>query len=393
MKILIVNSHLETGGISQSLLNLLSNIKDLNINIDLQLLKYDENIINKFEQLKYVNICPQIRILNVFMTSFSKQRNLLDRVLKTFFWGLSKIIGKKRTLDVIMKFAKESKEYDIAISYSNDIWASHVNGFFGGCNDYVLKKVKAKKKIAWIHNEPPKLGLTYELCKGTYEKFDYIINVSFACKNMFDAIIPEYKHKSKVVYNMFDIERIRALSNEENPYKEDVTHIVTVARLDNQQKRIDKIIKCCKRLKEEGITNFQWHIVGDGPDMGLLQELSRKKGTNDVAIFEGRKENPYPYMKYADIFVLTSDYEAFPMVVRESIITGTPVISTNYPSAYEVVNNYGLVVENDEKSIYEAVKKIIQTPQFVNRMKEHINSNKMSNETALKQFKEVLSDL
>lgn len=394
MKLLIVNSHLEIGGILNSLLNLLDIIHNFDIDVDLQLLKYDANLGKQYDQLKEVKLLQPIRVLNAYKTSLSSQKGFFNKAIKIIFSTLSKLIGGKCTTNLMMFFVPKSGQYDVAISFSNDIWTSYVGGFCGGCNDYVIKKVNAKKKIAWIHNEAEKLGYTYDICENTYEKFDVIVNVSYACKKMFDKIIPKYQDKSKVVYNMFNIDRINCLSNIVNPYESEKFQIVTVARLDNQQKRIDKIISCCEKLLADNITNFQWHIVGDGSDRVLLSSLSNEKETNDVIIFEGRKNNPYPYMKYADIFVLVSDYEAYGMVLTESIITGTPVISTNFLAASEVINRNknGIIVDNDVESIFITVKELIQTPDIIRQMRKYIDANKIDNNCAIQQFIDVIGE-
>lgn len=392
MKLLIVNSHLETGGIRQSLLNLLSNISDLDIDIDLQLLKYDPSAL-KDESLKTVSLCPPIRVLNAYNTPFTKQNNNMDRIIKSFFWMISKVFGKRFTMGMLMKFVPKSKKYDIAISFSNDIWAAHVGGFNGGCNDYVLKRVDANKKIGWVHNDPHRLGFTKQICTDTYKEFQLIVNVSNACKDMFDFIIPEYTQKSKVVYNMLDIDRISMLSQNGNPFDKSNFHIVTVARLDNQQKCIDRIIYCCEKLKKEGFKNFKWHIIGDGPDKDLLNTLSKERGTQDVIIFEGQKDNPFPYMKYADVFVLVSDYEAFGMVVMESLSLGTPVICTNYPASQELIvrEGNGIITDISVEGIFSAVSRVLKNPEILKKMRDYISMNSINNEISLKQFKEVIS--
>lgn len=394
MKILVVNDHLDTGGISQSLLNFLHNIKYLDIDIDLQLLKYDEESQKQCKKLKNVRILKPINLVNIYFTSIHNQKNIIDKLIKLFLIFISKIIGRNNTFKIILFFVPNNGEYDIAISYANDIWTSHVNGFYGGCNDYVLKKVKSKKRIAWIHNDPDKLGLTHDICKRTYARFDTIINVSYACKKTFDQIIPEYKYKSKVVYNMFDIEKIKILSKKKNPYNIEKFNLVTVARLDNQQKRIDKIVDCCKMLKETGISHFEWHIIGDGPDKEWLIKYSNKNDVNDVLNFHGLKRNPYPYIKYANIFVLTSDYEAYGMVLTESLIVDTPVVSTNFPAASEVIGNEstGIIIKNDIGSIYNIIKEVIQNPKLIKEMTKHLEENKINNKLALQQFEKILGE-
>lgn len=395
MKILIVNAHLETGGIRQSLLNLLDNVKSDELEIDLQLLRYDENKIKQYEQLKDVNLCPPLRVLNIYKTPLPELKGVPDKLLKMVLWGLSKVMGEKRLMKIMLFFTRKTKNYDVAISFSNDIWSPHVGGFFGGCNDYVLKKVNAKRKVGWIHNDPYKLGLTSDICKKTYNNFDLIVNVSYACKTMFDEIIPEYKYKSNVVYNMFDIKKVQKLSEVCSPYNsDDKFKIVTVARLANKQKRIDRIVACCEKLKNEGITNFSWHIIGDGPDKDWLTSLAKEKGVEELIVFEGQKANPYPYMKYADVTILTSDYEAYGMVITESFIVGTPVISTNFPAAKEVISNgrNGLIVGMSVPEISESIKRIMEKPDILINMKDFIIFNEPDNKLALKQFSKIIKE-
>ena len=390
MKLLIVNSNLKTGGIRQSLLNLLENIKDLDIDVSVQLLK-DTNDMKQYKQFDNVHICPRIRLLEAYLSPLRNQKNIIDVIIKLFFWSISKIIGNEATLSLIMRFVRESNTYDIAISFTNDNWRG-LNDFSGGCDEYVQKKVNAVKKIGWIHNDPYKLGFTYDRCFNKYRDFDLVVNVSYACKKMFDEIIPEFMYKSEVVYNMFDINSILKLANEPSPYDNNITNIVTVARLSNQQKRIDRVIECCERLKDTGIKGLKWHIIGDGPDHEYLTNLSIKKGISDMIVFEGRKNNPYPYMKHADVFVLTSDYEAYGMVVTESLLVGTPVICTRYPAASEILENgkNGILTDFSTDSLYDAINSIISNNEMLNSMEQYIQNNGISNEKSLKQFLEVI---
>lgn len=394
MNILIVNDHLGTGGVSRSLLNMISIIKDnyKDISIDLQLLKYDMDHIKCHMELEGINICRPYYLLNVYLTSMKKQKNIIDKSVKIYFTLLSKIIGKRRVMQLILYFIPKTKKYDIGISFANDIWREHVGGFYGGCNDFVLKKVRASKKIAWIHNDPNQLGLDYDKCYSTYQKFDNIVNVSNSCKQIFDKIIPEFKYKSKVIYNMFNIQHIKELSKDNIYYDESKINLVTVARIDNQQKRIDKIINCCNKLVSNGITNFKWNIVGDGPDLEWIKLLACKKGISKYIEFLGEKINPYPYMKNADVFILLSDYEAYGMVLTESIILGTPVITTNFPAASEVVrdNKNGCIIEKDEDNIYRKIQYIIQNPGIINQMNRYIKENEFSNTESIRQLKEVI---
>lgn len=393
-KLLIVNDGLSGGGIRQALINLLENLQGENYEVDLLLFRDSEKAENQINNEK-IRFCKEPFLMNIYSTSvktFVKKKYYMRAICGMFLKALVRIVGARKVVYTILTLTRKTKKYDIAISFSNDIWKAEKELYVVGVNDYVSKCVNADKKISWVHNDPYQLGFTNQICLDTYKKFDKVVNVSYACKNMFDEIIPEYKYKSEVVYNMFDLERVSRLSKKANPYEEELFHIVTVARLANQQKRIDRIIRCCEKLKNEGAKKFQWHIVGDGPDKDLLEALSKEKGTDDVLFFEGRQNNPYPYMKYADIFMQSSDYEAYSMVLTEALSVGTPIICTNYPSAKEIIldGKNGILTDLSEESICSTILKVMSEENILRDMRKYISQNKVSNERCLEQFNNVI---
>ena len=388
MKILIANIHLKAGGNRSSLLNLLSNMDLENNEVDLFLFVHDRKAREDIEKIKGVKLLGGSFLLNMFYTpykEYAEKRDMPQMVLKRAMMLLAKALGTRKTLLFLMLFKRSLGNYDAAISFAHDKW---VGGFYGGCNDIVRRKASAGRKVAWVHNDPYKLGFTRDICEKTYEGFDCIVNVSCACKEKFDEIAPKFRDKSKVVYNMFDADRIRKMSEEFNPYSSGAFEIVTVARLFNLQKRIDRIIECCRRLKAEGFEGFRWHVVGDGPDSGWLKEKAAEEGLGEILVFEGHKDNPYPYMRHADVFVLTSRYEAQGMAVTESLITGTPVIVTDYEEAFEFVQNghNGIITVNSTDGVYAAVKDMLLHREKLAPLREYISGQQFDNSLALQQF-------
>lgn len=392
MKLIIVSYPLSIGGITTSLINLLSEIsKYPEIKVDLLLLN-DENI-KDFDIHKSVNCLKTPWLINTIFSSREENlssKNLNRIVVYLLSRLLFKVVGKKRGTMFLMNFSPKLKKYDIAISYANDIYSS--KGCTCGCNDFILKCVKSEKKIAWIHADPNDIGLNYNKCKTTYKKFDKIISVAYSCKDIFDGIIPIYSDKSKVVYNMYDNNRITKMAEEFHPYDSDSNNLkfVTVARIENKSKALYRIIDICTKLKEEGFSGFKWYIIGDGEDYDLLYNKAKERHLDDVLVFKGELNNPYPYMKYADCFVLSSIYEAYPMVIKESLITGTPVITTQYPAASEQIqNNFdGIIVKNTTNSLYCAIKKVLNNREILRSMNENIKKNNGSynNNVAIKQL-------
>jgi len=127
--------------------------------------------------------------------------------------------------------------------------------------------------------------------------------------------------------------------------------------------------------------------------LSWLKGKAANEGLQDIVIFEGYKENPYPYMRYADVFVLTSVYEAHGMVVTESLITGTPVIVTDYEEVFEFVkqNINGIITVNSTDGVHEAVKDALLHKEKLMPLREYIAKQDFDNTLALEQFRGAVS--
>lgn len=399
MKILIVNTQLSTGGIATSLVNLCEQLKDYSqVDIDVVLLNQSEGDV-RYKLPRNVNM-KQIdnKYLNLYTTPFKhtlENKNIIS-IMKAFSIKLiAKIINPEKFMKLVINKGTVLKGYDVAISFRNDEY-QHKPYSICGCNDFVLQCTDADKKIAWIHNDPDRHGFTYEIAKYKFKDFDTIVNVSQGCKDRFDEIIPEYKSKSKLVYNTFNYEDIIEKSTEFNPY-EDIDDskikLVTVGRIVNEQKRMDRIVKVCTKLREKGIHNYIWHIVGDGPDAEKLKSRVIEEGLSNNIVFVGKKSNPFPYIKYADCLVMTSEYEAYGMTLVEALTVETPVITTNHIAAKEIVEEgiNGFIAENNSESIAEKVCFILENRNILYKLRENIKNTEIDRNIAINQFLEVIN--
>lgn len=197
-----------------------------------------------------------------------------------------------------------------------------------------LQPIKEEKNIYFIfHNtysEKLKKRNFLSKIKETYRlrklyKNSNIIAVSDGVKN--DAIDNlNIKFNSiQTIYNPFDFKRITELSKENNDLN--YNYILNVAAL-NKVKRQDLLIKAFSKLK----TDLHLVILGKGRQEENLKKLAKDLGVEDKVHLLGWVPNPYKYMKNATLYVLSSDVEGFGMVIVESLILNTPVVSTNCPS-------------------------------------------------------------
>lgn len=288
------------------------------------------------------------------------------------------LIGKsfKSCIRVIQKLNLENKfiqffsinmfsnDYDFVISYTGmpGIW------------DKIAENVNVKeKRIVYIHNNPNVLGIKKKNIDKYYAKFHDIICVSKEIENILIALDNKIFNKTHVIYNYIDTKKIMQLSlKNESPYDSTLINIVTVSRLHNDSKRIDRIIEIVNLLITTNFIKFVWHIVGSGPDEKIIKSWIKQNDLSKYIILHGYQKNPYPYIMHADLFVMSSDYEGLPVTFMESLYLKTPVLTTNIPCAYEIIKNNknGFIIEKEpelmakmiisfftDKSLYLEIKK------------------------------------
>ena len=358
-RILFVAQNMDVGGIQTSLVNLLKFIdKQCPDELEVSLFSFGKGVLlNSLP--KSVSVTTGNRLLQLSAEPFFsvlKRKQPVDIFLRLLLMVYVRVWGSERFYRSQFRKHIPMTEYDVAISYFNDVPHNYFNQ---GTNLFVSDFVQAEEKIAWIHSDPIKANFDADHCRKIYKNFDRIVCVSKAVETNFHKLLPEYAEKTQVIYNKIPTEEVRLMAQAEHPYPEGEFHIVTVGRVDNATKRMDGIVRICARLMSEGVSCFQWHIVGGGPDLPGNRQLARELGVEDRICFEGEKTNPFPYIKHADLFALYSAYEGFPMVVGEAQALDTFILTTNYAAAKEQISpEQGIVAEDDEK-FYQELKRLI----------------------------------
>lgn len=273
----------------------------------------------------------------------------------------------------------------------------------GGAAKVISGSTNSKsKKICWVHMDVVARGSKLkefqnaDTAKHIYKKFDQIVCVSKACQNSF---INKFggQYPVTVVYNpmpTMDICIKADLPIEWTPYAG--LTFVCVGRLV-KQKGFDRLLEVCKRLKSENRYTFHVLIIGSGPEQEALFTLAKKNNLSDIINFLGFKENPYPYIKKADVFMLTSRDESFSLVVGESLIIGTPVIATDCCGIEEWLGRneqYGFIMENSTEGIYAGMKKVLDDPSALAIFRKNIPQKQCEIDfhTAMQDFEKILND-
>lgn len=382
----------DIGGISRSIINLMKNIHS-EYNITLCVL---EDFISP-----NVHIPGNVKIIRgskLIQDGFIDRNSLksdtfLARARRTVNRINRRLVGPQKYISSAIEKMKIEGEYDVAIAFSNDLYNHKGELVAGGVNELVLKKVKAQKRVAWIHNDPRECGFTRDICRRDFNDFDVVVNVSYDCKKIFDDLVPEFKWKSMVAYNLYDISKIKNGAMQ-TPYCDNgKLHFVTVARLYNHQKRIDRIIETINILNQKGKANrFDWVIVGEGPDKDMLQMMIEKYKLDAVVKLAGLQINPYPFMKYANAFILPSAYEGYGMTIKEAQILSTPTLVTNFGPAKEAVEDgkTGLICDNTDDDFTRMIEKIVDNPMILKALRDYLVANPITNEVGMQQFRDIV---
>lgn len=274
---------------------------------------------------------------------------------------------------------KMAKKYDVAIGYM-ELWA----------DAYVLNNVKANKVITWIHTDYANSHFVPDIDCKKLSKADAIVCVSEKCLENLKITFPTLVNRISCIENILSYKYLESkLKEEVCDFDMDYVgiKIITVCRLSYYTKGLDRIIWAITKLRNEGY-DFRWYIVGEGGGREQLEKMISDFGLKDNLILLGKKINPYPYYKKCDVYVMPSRYEGKPMSVTEAQMLGLPVIVTKYASAEEQVYNNidGIIVENNDTSIYLGIKKIFEQPELLNKYKENLKNRQLSNEYIINKF-------
>ena len=161
------------------------------------------------------------------------------------------------------------------------------------------------------------------------------------------------------------------------------------------QKGFDRLLKVHKKLLDEGFKH-RIKIIGDGYDFENIKNLKTELGVNETVEMLGFTDNPYPSIKAADFYILSSRYEGFPTVLFEAITLKKKIIATDVSGVQEMLEKgkLGLIVENSEEGIYKGMKKALTEPEFFEQYQENLKEYKMpfNLENSVNKIMEIIDE-
>lgn len=212
-----------------------------------------------------------------------------------------------------------------------------------------------------------------------------------------DGFRQEYTVPEKIDYSSLLTENVIGCSTvmmnrsilEKHLLPSDKLNIVTVARF-GKEKGVLRTIRAVSKLEKKDL--LKYYIIGDGTEFEQAKALVDELKLSENVTLLGEKENPYGYIKAADLLLIPSYSEAAPMVIGEAACLGVPVLSTETSSSEEMVvaTGYGFVCKNSQDGITHALEEIINNQNLIKEKSSFLNSQKFSNANALKQFSELV---
>ena len=379
-KILFMVSSMNIGGVEKSLLSLLAVIPKEKYEITILtldkkggFLEYIPNNVKLIEAEWFKYIKPLI---------MDSPQNIIKRYIKNYeFLKIPSFIysyfKSKKTNDRyiyykhVLKSIPECKEkYDVAIAYAGPTEI---------IDAYISRKVKAEKKIAWVHFDISKHKINKKLYNNLYERFDKIFAVSNECKKKLDEIIPAVRNKSEVLFNIVSEDLINEMSESYVDFDDNYkgVKIITVGRL-SKEKGQDLAIKALAKLKKDRY-DVKWYCIGEGNSRQEFEQLIKEYNLENDFLLLGATSNPYPYIKNADIYVQTSRHEGYCLTLAEAKALNKPIVTTNFIGAYEQIkdNENGIIVDCNENDLADAIKKLIDEKEICSRFSNKLREEKI----------------
>ena len=379
--ILFVNDEMMIGGVSRILNTLLSMLDKEKYDIDLLVLHPRGGYMQEIpEGINVIETSPFFEYVDQPIDELTKEKDIKGIIKKSIFVfymksGLIKRLIRRERKKIL------KKQYDVEFSAKEGFCT-----IFNACGD-------AKLKLNWIQTDYEKENYAkhhIELFEWALSKIDMNIASSDGVKAAFEKVFDV--HNISIIHNLMDEERIRKLSLEEvdHHFDPEKFNMIAVARF-HPQKGLDRLLAAVKKMKD-----LQMHVslilIGDGILNESLHKQTEELGLNEEVQFLGYQMNPYPYIRQSDLFVMTSLFEGYPTITIESLISTTPVFTTEVSGVSEQIKEVyeGKIVKNDQIHIDNGLIEMAAHKEQLREYKRKLENYHYENDLILEKMCELL---
>lgn len=400
-KIIILIHYLEIGGAEMSLIGLLNALDPNKVDVDLFVYSHRGPLMQYIPG--WVNLLPEIN-------SYSLIESPIKDVIKRGYYhiagarllakikhklyrkhdpnenkedaSLMQLIGN--TITPLLPAINPTVEYDLCISFLTP-------------HNIGKDKIKAKKKIAWIHTDYSNVYVNVNLDLKKWSAYDHIISIAPKVTENFLRTYPSLSNKIKEIENILSPNFIKSRAElyevpEEILPNPKGVNLLSLGRF-SYAKNFDNIPLIAKEIVNNGISNLKWYIIGYGEEERLIRSCIKNAGMENHVIILGKRENPYPYIKSCDIYVQPSRFEGKSITVREAQILGKPVVVANFPTAKSQINEGidGIILPSDNVSFAKGLTEFIYNRKFQKELSQNCVNTNFSNETEVDKIYNILN--
>ncbi len=396
-RIFIAIHYMEIGGAERSLLGLLSAFDTERYDVDLFVYSHRGEFMPYIPE--NVNLLPEI-------SKYATLERPIKDIVKEGYWDIAlarltaKLVGKMYmrrqgftdTSSGLQYMADYTTcllpslysygEYDLAISFLTP-------------HNIVLDKVKAKKKIAWIHTDYSTIQVNREKELRVWGRYDHIASISESVTETFTQLFPELREKIVLIENILSPAFVRQQADMfdgsvEMKREEGEILLCSVGRF-SPPKNFDNVPSICRAMVDKG-HKVKWYLIGFGGDEALIREKIAEAGMEQHVIILGKKENPYPYMKACDIYVQPSRYEGKAVTVREAQMLCKPVVITDFPTASSQLTDGvdGVIVPLANELCAEGLIRVIENASLRASIVFHLRAHDYGNESEVEKIYQLL---
>ena len=350
------------------------------------------DLVNHIDQSKF-----QITVQTLFDKDSQTDRLREGIEYKSFLYH--QFHGNSRLLSIIpagiLYRLIVRKRYDIVVSYLEGP-TTHI---ITGC------PYPDTRKVAWIHvemNTKRQFSAGFKSLRDAvkgYLKCDSVVFVAKTVQESCHRISGQVFRRERVLYNTVNSETILKNAHHKTARKvfsDDEFNIISVGRI-NSAKGYDRLARVQKKLRSMGYRTHVY-ILGCGYMQDEILLYVKENAISESFTFMGFQQNPYQFVAAADLFVCSSRREGFSTAVTEALILGVPVVSTNCSGAHELLgenNEFGIVCDNNEKSLYEGIKRLLDDPELLSHYRKQAEAagKRFNTEMTVKAVEDMLMEL
>lgn len=385
MKHILIFSHaLELGGAERALIGLLHALDYSRVQVDLFLMRHSGELLSQIPaQVRLLPEKPQYASLAVPLKTVLKKGQL--GVAMGRFLGKQAAKRRERELGITSgsvigleyshKYTRAfmppvgDREYDLAVSFLTPHY-------------FVAEKVRAKKKIAWIHTDYSKINLDRGSELQMWGRYDRIASISDSVGDCFARVFPELKDRLVKIENILPVSIIRGSAAAGCPAdmpEDGSIRILSVGRYC-EAKNFDNVPDICRRIRNAGL-DVKWYIIGFGGDEALIRAKIAEADMEDHVIMLGKRDDPYPYIAGCDLYVQPSRYEGNCVTVHEAQVLAKPVVITRYAtSASQLTDGFdGVIVPMDNADCAAGIAALLRDPEKMKELSENCQKGDYAN--------------